>query len=197
MCLKYFKRKKEMKLKSDFRRFIRDVDRNINQLTKDITEHVKLAAEAKQCGFNEQYRKAINAISLNMNTRLKYKSLKIDLKMAMQLRNTISIIESFANAMNRWGKSIKSTSKNFDINKTLGTLEDASDIIEEKNAELEELTTSITNEFSNINNNDSGNIIDVGAAEKIVDGYIANEGDSKSTEGNASERIKKLLDKDF
>ena len=109
-------RKKELKFKREMRHAVMEIDKNINGLTREITNIVKTAAEAKQAGLTTQYNKAVNNLRFCMNTRVKYISLKMDLKMALELRNSMQIMQTFAYSMNKWSKSISKITKDVDIN---------------------------------------------------------------------------------
>ena len=191
-------RKKELKFKREMRHAVMEIDKNINGLTREITNIVKTAAEAKQAGLTTQYNKAVNNLRFCMNTRVKYISLKMDLKMALELRNSMQIMQTFAYSMNKWSKSISKITKDFDINEVMENVDAANEIIEEKNAELDDLTTTISQGYGNIVENDKEQIVSNDEAIKIIDSYIVGGKSSKPgvDSENDLDRIRKMLDGD-
>lgn len=192
-------KKRNFKFKREMRGISRELDKNIAELTRDTTESIKLAAECKIQGLDAQYAKALNQVKFNMNTRIKYMSLKMDLKMAMQLRNTMQIVKNFAGSMNRWTKSIAKISKDLNINAVANNVEETTSIIEEKNQELEELTDTISVGFSDIVESDNKDYVGNSDAEKLVDNYIATGGAhrvSSPTTTEEIEKIRRMLDGD-
>lgn len=191
-------RKKELKFKREMRHAVMEIDKNINGLTREITNIVKTAAEAKQAGLTTQYNKAVNNLRFCMNTRVKYISLKMDLKMALELRNSMQIMQTFAYSMNKWSKSISKITKDFDINEVMENVDAANEIIEEKNAELDDLTTTISQGYGNIVENDKEQIVSNDEAIKIIDSYIVSGKGSKPgvDSENDLDRIRKMLDGD-
>lgn len=170
----------------------RELDKNIVELTKDITESIKLAADCKIQGLDVQYAKALNQVKFNMNTRIKYMSLKMDLKMAMQLRNTLQIIKTFAGSMNQWTQSVAKIPKDLNINAIANNVEETANIIEEKNSELEELTDTISTGFIDIVESDNKDYIGNSDAERLVDNYIATSGTHKVSSPTTTEEIEKI-----
>lgn len=191
-------RKKELKFKREMRHAVMEIDKNINGLTREITNIVKTAAEAKQAGLTTQYNKAVNNLRFCMNTRVKYISLKMDLKMALELRNSMQIMQTFAYSMNKWSKSISKITKDFDINEVMENVDAANEIIEEKNAELDDLTTTISQGYGNIVENDKEQIVSNDEAIKIIDSYIVGGKGSKPgvDSENDLDRIRKMLNGD-
>lgn len=191
-------RKKELIFKREMRRAVLDIDKNINGLTREITNIVKMAAEAKQAGMVTQYNKAVNNLRFCMNTRVKYITLKMDLQMALELRNSMQIMKTFAYSMNRWSKSISKITKDININEVMDNVETANEIIEEKNAELDDFTQTISQGYGNIVENDKEQIVSNDEAIKIIDNYIVNGG--KGATGNTTDadidKIRKMLDGD-
>lgn len=191
-------RKKELIFKREMRRAVLDIDKNINGLTREITNIVKMAAEAKQAGMVTQYNKAVNNLRFCMNTRVKYITLKMDLQMALELRNSMQIMKTFAYSMNKWSKSISKITKDININEVMDNVETANEIIEEKNAELDDFTQTISQGYGNIVENDKEQIVSNDEAIKIIDNYIVNGG--KGASGNSTDsdidKIRKMLDGD-
>ena len=171
-------KRKEMKFKRENRTFLRTIDKNINLLTKEIEVTTNMAAEAKQNGLKSQYQKALNHLVFNNNARAKYISLKFDIKMAMNLRNSLQIVHGFSEAMSSWGKSISKISKDINIDSVIKKVDEATEIIEEKNDELDELTDVINSGFDSLTSQTSRNSdsINNDEAMRIVESYIANSG---------------------
>ena len=122
----------------------------------------------------------------------------MDLKMALELRNSMQIMQTFAYSMNKWSKSISKITKDVDINEVMENVDAANEIIEEKNAELDDLTTTISQGYGNIVENDKEQIVSNDEAIKIIDSYIVSGKGSKPgvDSENDLDRIRKMLDGD-
>ena len=132
-----------------------------------------------------------------MNTRLKYISLKMDLKMAIQMRDSLQIVRGFADAMTKWGKSINKISNDFNIDQAIEKVSIANELIEEKNEEIAELTNEINNGFTSVVDNNPVNIVSIDEAEKLVEGYIACGGSTPGQKEEVDiEKIRKMLDEE-
>ena len=118
--------------------------------------------------------------------------------MALELRNSMQIMQTFAYSMNKWSKSISKITKDVDINEVMENVDAANEIIEEKNAELDDLTTTISQGYGNIVENDKEQIVSNDEAIKIIDSYIVGGKGSKPgvDSENDLDRIRKMLDGD-
>lgn len=193
------KRRKELKFKRKMRKFSNHMRSSINKLTKSIASMVKEAAYAKESGLMTHYKKAINNIHFAMNARAKYVVLQMDLDMALQMRDSMNIIKGFSESMKMWGKSISKITKNFDVEGVISNVENAADLISEKNEELEELTEAMSTNFDDIISDDQMQYVSCNDVEKFVDNYIVNNpkinsGKTERVNEIDIETIRKMLD---
>jgi len=191
------KTKKEQKLKREFRQLLRELDKNINALTRETNEAVKSAAEAKEKGTKQHYQKAINIVRYNLDARAKYVSLRMDIKMALNLRGSLQIMRAFSESMSKWSKSISKISKEINIDKVIENVDNATMILDEKNQELEDLEQTISTGFDDLVNQGNSEVITNDDAIRLVDSYIAKGPESKNEFTDKDlDSIRKAIDGD-
>ena len=189
-------RKKELRIKREFRHVLRMIDKGIMDVEKDIAASTKFAAECKQSNSKQHYEKALYSLSISLNARAKYLSLKLDFQTAMNLRNNLATVGAFSDAMVTWGKSIAKISKEFNIDAAIASIENASEILEEKNEELAEMTDTISDSFGSIANSSSQTTVSNEEAIRLVEGYIATGSQTTGSTSNYDiDRIREMLDK--
>ena len=101
--------------------------------------------------------------------------------------------------MKMWGKSISKITKNFDVEGVISNVENAADLISEKNEELEELTEAMSTNFDDIISDDQMQYVSCNDVEKFVDNYIVNNpkinsGKTERVNEIDIETIRKMLD---
>lgn len=173
-------RKKQLALKREFRSLDRQLNKYINEHTNSVSKYVEIAAEAKRNGLNDQYKKALSGIQLSMNMRLKYISTKMDLKMSFELGNTVHFMKDFSDTMNRWSKTIRKISKDFDVDALQDNIDEAMDTIGEVSEEMDSVQESMSNNYGNLLNKNSKDYVSIDTAEKIVDDYIVHKSQNSS-----------------
>ena len=191
------KKNKEQKIKRKFRTVIRNIDKDIRATEKDINESIILAAECKKSERKEHFIKARNNLAINIALRDRYISLKLDFKTAMSMRNSMMRISEFSNSMLALNKSICKISKGFNQDKTMEGIEEANDIIQNTNEELNDMMSTFSSEYSNLAG--SMSTIDnktMDQADKLIDQCMANGGKSTSNNGVDIDLIKKILDEE-
>lgn len=174
------KRKEDQKLKREFRNLDRTIDKNINEMNNSIYKFTTIAAESKEAGLKDQYKKAILCIQSNISARKFFISRKMDLHIAYENHNRIKFAEDFVKYMCDWSKSIRKISKRFSNFKFQENMDNAMESSEQFYETMSEIEDSLTDSFSNMVGNDSKNGVSVDVAEKLVDSYIVNKGKNKN-----------------